>query len=356
MKMDLDSKQSALQKISKQNALSAALGAAFWSVPILVLWAFLFELKPAAGPVMLLISGALVGAAVRFHGRGYERLFSLIGLIAHACIVFVAWDLQIILVGGVLAVILVGVYIFGAWGAAYISRINVSMHDHKEFDKLFESADYQKQKKLKNRWFIVLPVVSVLTLVAGFITAIGIVIFQQQQHIDIEVQQHQQRAAEFRGKHIETNNENLASMSTKKALTYAYAYQSGRHFDERGYYKGAYPQDSFQALVILRYLANEKKNPRAQFILGKILNNEKGQALLLQAEKAGDEFAMLYSIYEFGCLIDAKRGKQLLMSFAKNIEEQSVIIDIQSMNSDDFNDHCTVLDSTEFDYRYIRDY
>ena len=54
--------------------------------------------------------------------------------------------------------------------------------------------------------------------------------------------------------------------------------------------------------------------------------------------------------------MDAKKGRQLLTSFAKNIEEQSVKIDIYGMLSDDFNDHCQVLDDTEFDYRYIKDY
>lgn len=54
--------------------------------------------------------------------------------------------------------------------------------------------------------------------------------------------------------------------------------------------------------------------------------------------------------------MDAKKGRQLLNSFAKNIEEQSVKIDIHGMLSDDFNNHCQVLDNPEFDYRYIKDY
>lgn len=345
-----------IEKITKQNALAAALGTVFWCIPILVLWVFIYELKPAAGAVMLWLSGALIGLAVRFHGRGYERLFSVIGFVSHACIVLLAWDFQIVVGGNVLSVILIGVYVLGAWSAAYLSRINISMHDYKAFDAYFACPDYIQQKKLKNRWFVVLPLLLVLTFVVGYIVAIAVLTFQEVQYMENEKNQQAARAAEFRDKHINTSDEALAAISQHKALTYAFAYYSGRQFDVQGRYLGNYPQDSYQAQLILRYLAEQKSNPRAQFILGKILNNKKGDELITQAEEGGDTFARLYSIYEFGCYMDAKKGRQLLTSFAKNIEEQSVKIDIYGMLSDDFNDHCQVLDDTEFDYRYIKDY
>ncbi|WP_339691925.1 hypothetical protein [uncultured Pseudoalteromonas sp.] len=345
-----------IEKITKQNALAAALGTVFWCIPILVLWVFIYELKPAAGAVMLWLSGALIGLAVRFHGRGYERLFSVIGFVSHACIVLLAWDFQIVVGGNVLPVILIGVYVLGAWSAAYLSRINISMHDYKAFDAYFACPDYIQQKKLKNRWFVVLPLLLVLTFVVGYIIAIAVLIFQEVQYMENEKNQQAARAAEFRDKHINTSDEALAAISQHKALTYAFAYYSGRQFDVQGRYLGNYPQDSYQAQLILRYLAEQKSNPRAQFILGKILNSKTGDALITQAEEGGDTFARLYSIYEFGCYMDAKKGRQLLTSFAKNIEEQSVKIDIYGMLSDDFNDHCQVLDDTEFDYRYIKDY
>lgn len=345
-----------IEKITKQNALAAALGTVFWCIPILVLWVFIYELKPAAGAVMLWLSGALIGLAVRFHGRGYERLFSVIGFVSHACIVLLAWDFQIVVGGNVLPVILIGVYVLGAWSAAYLSRINISMHDYKAFDAYFACPDYIQQKKLKNRWFVVLPLLLVLTFVVGYIIAIAVLIFQEVQYMENEKNQQAARAAEFRDKHINTSDEALAAISQHKALTYAFAYYSGRQFDVQGRYLGNYPQDSYQAQLILRYLAEQKSNPRAQFILGKILDSKTGDALITQAEEGGDTFARLYSIYEFGCYMDAKKGRQLLTSFAKNIEEQSVKIDIYGMLSDDFNDHCQVLDDTEFDYRYIKDY
>lgn len=345
-----------IEKITKQNALAAALGTVFWCIPILVLWVFIYELKPAAGAVMLWLSGALIGLAVRFHGRGYERLFSVIGFVSHACIVLLAWDFQIVVGGNVLSVILIGVYVLGAWSAAYLSRINISMHDYKAFDAYFACPDYLQQKKLKNRWFVVLPLLLVLTFVVGYIVAIAVLIFQDVQYMENEKNQQAARAAEFRDKHIDTSDEALAAISQHKALTYAFAYYSGRQFDVQGRYLGNYPQDSYQAQLILRYLAEQKSNPRAQFILGKILDSKTGDALITQAEVGGDTFARLYSIYEFGCYMDAKKGRQLLTSFAKNIEEQSVKIDIYGMLSDDFNDHCQVLDDTKFDYRYIKDY
>lgn len=327
-----------IEKITKQNALAAALGTVFWCIPILVLWVFIYELKPAAGAVMLWLSGAVIG------------------FVSHACIVLLAWDFQIVVGGNVLSVILIGVYVLGAWSAAYLSRINISMHDYKVFDAYFACPDYIQQKKLKNRWFVVLPLLLVLTFVVGYIVAIAVLIFQEVQYMENEKNQQAARAAEFRDKHINTSDEALAAISQHKALTYAFAYYSGRQFDVQGRYLGNYPQDSYQAQLILRYLAEQKSNPRAQFILGKILDSKTGDALITQAEEGGDTFARLYSIYEFGCYMDAKKGRQLLTSFAKNIEEQSVKIDIYGMLSDDFNDHCQVLDDTEFDYRYIKDY
>ena len=175
-----------IEKITKQNALAAALGTVFWCIPILVLWVFIYELKPAAGAVMLWLSGALIGLAVRFHGRGYERLFSVIGFVSHACIVLLAWDFQIVVGGNVLPVILIGVYVLGAWSAAYLSRINISMHDYKAFDAYFACPDYLQQKKLKNRWFVVLPLLLVLTFVVGYIVAIAVLIFQEVQYMENE--------------------------------------------------------------------------------------------------------------------------------------------------------------------------
>ena len=64
---------------------------------------------------------------------------------------------------------------------------------------------------------------------------------------------------------------------------------------------------SFQAEVILLSSANMLSDPRDQFILGCIIKIVRRQALFLQAEEAGDKFAMLFAIYNFGCLVDAKQ-------------------------------------------------
>jgi len=356
MQADLEAQNSAFQKIKNQTSLSAALGAAFWSMPILVLWAFIYQLKPGAGIAMLIISGVLIGLAVRIHGRGYERIFAFIGVLAHFCVVFSALQLDMLLGGNVLAVIVVGVYIVGAWCAMYFSRINIPFHEHKAFDSAFESGEYQQQKQFKNRWFVVLPLVTGLSLATGFLTVLSVIIFKENKAIEFEQAYYDEQAEQFRNKHINTDDETLAGMSIKKALTYAYAYYSGRHFDEKGQYHGDFPQDSFQAEVILRYLADKQSDPRAQFILGRLINNDRGQALLLQAEEAGDKFARLFAIYNFGCLVDAKQGRQLLTSFDKHVQEQAIINDIQMMLSDDFKSYCDELDNNTFDYRYIRHY
>ena len=61
-------------KLNKQNAFLAALGGAFWTMPILFAWFFVFQNFPKFAPLMLVLSGILIGIAVRLHGRGYSCL------------------------------------------------------------------------------------------------------------------------------------------------------------------------------------------------------------------------------------------------------------------------------------------
>ncbi|HCV17353.1 MAG TPA: hypothetical protein DGF36_04440, partial [Alteromonas sp.] len=62
-------------KLNGQHGLKAALAVAFWSVPILVLWYWLYLYDDRFAPIMLALSGAAIGIVVRFYGRGYQLSF-----------------------------------------------------------------------------------------------------------------------------------------------------------------------------------------------------------------------------------------------------------------------------------------
>ena len=356
MSVTEQSREQVKAKLVKQSPLAAAIGVACWSIPIIILWITVFSIKSAIGPVMLVISGVLVGLAVRIHGRGYDRIFSVISLIAYLSVIAVALSSEVLISGTLSLSIYALLFALGSWSAAFIARKSIPFIDHKLFAEVYESGELAGYKKIKNHWLVVLPSTLIATSCLSFAGAVGAFAHQQYLFVEKQMEQEQHQAAKFRAKHIPTDDEFLATLSNKKAFSYAFAYYSGRHFDEQGVYQGNFPQDTFKSETILRYLVEHKNEPRAQFILGRMLAFERGEALMASSRQSGDQFARLYDIYQFGCHIDAKQGRTLLQSFKKLVTEQSVIIDIQQMQSNDFRDYCDILDDTEFDYRYIRDY
>ena len=109
-------------KLNKQNAFLAALGGAFWTMPILFAWFFVFQNFPKFAPLMLVLSGILIGIAVRLHGRGYTKRFSVVAFILHLSTVLIAVDFGILLEGKLWAIILFGLYFIGAWSAVFFAK------------------------------------------------------------------------------------------------------------------------------------------------------------------------------------------------------------------------------------------
>jgi hypothetical protein len=91
------------QLLAEQNAFKAAIFRSLWCVPLLWLWYISYLHFPDVASAFIFISGLIIGAFVRFHGRGFTPLFSLIGFLLHALIIFAAILLNMLIPPGSVA-------------------------------------------------------------------------------------------------------------------------------------------------------------------------------------------------------------------------------------------------------------
>ncbi|WP_105169630.1 hypothetical protein [Pseudoalteromonas sp. T1lg23B] len=344
------------KKLNKQNALKATFAVIFWCIPILVTWNVIFELVPRFSPVMLVISGAAVGFVVRYCGDGYGRRFAFIAFIAHLFLIVFAVNSGIVLYGTNWAMILIGLYILGAWSAAFIARRGIPLLEHKAFYVLMEQQAHESSLKLKNRWFVVFPILLILLPLTMLVTVYSVYFFNSYSYQQEVVESYVQSVERHEAKNIDVTPKSLDAYSTKEALYYAYSYYSGQHINALGRYKGEFPHSPFKAKTILNYLVEHRQDPRSTFILARISEGAKVGMLLNRALEQGDEYAKLYSIFEFGCLSDNDRAMQLLESMKGLAKEQPVISDIEGALDYGFQYVCGDLARSDFELRYIREY
>lgn len=159
--MDVTEKELTLveELLSKQNALKAAIFSSLWSVIIICLWYYAYTIQPDFASAFIIFSGLLIGGLVRFHGRGFTALFSGIAFVLHLLIILSAILLDILLPPGSIAwaSVLLAMYGIGAWLSTYVARMQVPFALHRAFFKLTEIDVHPHTKRLKNHWFIVLP-------------------------------------------------------------------------------------------------------------------------------------------------------------------------------------------------------
>lgn len=77
MNIEQDQLDKVEENLNKQNGLLAVLAAAFWIIPFIGFWYVIHSYHPNFSPIMLLLSGLLVGLAVRIHGKGMTGIFLL---------------------------------------------------------------------------------------------------------------------------------------------------------------------------------------------------------------------------------------------------------------------------------------
>ena len=343
-------------KLQRQHGIKAAIAGAFWAIPVLVLWYVSYQINDSFAPLMLAISGILVGFAVRFHGQGYTPSFGIIAFLTHLAVVIAAFLFGMSLGEGqtVLAVMLAGFYVAGAWAAVYIGRARIPFTQHRAFYLLTEQTPHPSHKRLRNRWFLTVPVSVILTcgtLSASLFTLASI------DFINTSVS-HAQRESEQRDaleqKAIDVTSEHLATLTNDEAMRHAYAYFHGFLPSKKGARYSRYPKSEYKSKRILSFLAQEREDARAQFILGRLTYAEEGGALIQQAADNGDSFAKIHQATEFGCFGNTRRATELLNLLAKTVTEASAKQEIDSILHTGFDSVCAEFSRPDFAMMYIR--
>ena len=343
-------------KLNGQHGLKAALAVAFWSVPILVLWYWLYLYDDRFAPIMLALSGAAIGIVVRFYGRGYQLSFAVMAFMAHLAVVVAAFMFGLSLGEGqsVRAFILVGLYGVGAWSAAYIGRLTIPFEQHRAFYVLTEEAPHDSSRRLRNRWFITTPLAlsgCCLTLTVSLFALTGFEIFRATQS------HHESRMAEreaFEARAIEVTSAHLDTLPTDDAMRHAFAFFAGQLPNKSGNRYTRYPKSDYKAKRVLSYLSEERGNVRAKFILGRLTYNENGLSLIQQAADEGDIYAKIHVASEFGCYGEPDKAKQLLNMLAKTTNDKSALDEIYSVLSVGFEQVCAEYRIPDFAQMYIR--
>lgn len=339
-------------RFSQQNALKAALGGAFWSIPALVIWYSLYKINGNMGPIMLLLNGVVIGAAVRWHGKGISPLFSLLAFAIHFIVCLGALATGIGVGSTIGAIYLFGLFAIGGFAAIYIARIRVPFHEHKAYFHLTEFEPSPNLKKLKNRWFTALPLLLVLTPLASAIAIVGIMTYDNvlslSELVDAEEKAYQKKES----KNIDISPHSLQHMETRDIFLYAHAYYTGKRHNYKGYVLESFPRSEFKAKTILNYLMEERENNRARFVLGLISKNHQGMALIEEAAEQGDKYAKLYSLINFGCTSNPTQAQTLLQSYHNQTRDTEFKEEIGAVTSLGFPQVCYDLEEPVFYLSY----
>jgi hypothetical protein len=343
-------------RLDRQNSITASLVAAFWIFPILLIWQFSYSYNPNFGPVMLLLSGVLMGLVVRFSGKGLGRLFSILAFLTYSWIVFLALSLNIIIGSTIWGIILFGLFAVGAGFAIYLARIEVPFTEHRAHTYLTATNRHASDRKLKNRWFIALPTLVVASIFTSYIAIVVLTLFNDYQNQDDEYKFAQKQRQVSQNKEIDVTPASLQKRSTKEILRYAYAYHAGLLFNKNLTFSEQFPRSEYKAKTILKYLANEQNNARVKFILGKLSDGTNARTLLQEAAGQGDKYAQIYSAIEYGCYTDPDRGIEMLGRLGKISNEKYVQSEIESILYVGIEEVCIELDEPKFLFEYLKNY
>lgn len=345
------------EKLNQQHGIKAAVAAALWAAPVLVLWYWIYQINGNFAPLMLALSGAVIGTAVRFHGRGYTPSFSVVAFVTHLAIVVAAFLLGMSLGEGqsVLAVMLAGLYAAGAWAAAFIGRVSIPFSQQKAFFLLTEQEQHASSRRVRNRWFLMVPVSVLLcciTLSVSLVALTGVDLFKASEaHYLSEKKQR----SSLEQKAMDVTSESLQTLSDEEAMRHAYAFFNGYLPGKRGYGYSRYPKSEYKAKRILSFLSEERGLARAQYVLGRLSVDDGGGALIQQAADNGDVYANVHLATEFGCYGNTERATELLNLLAKTLNDARVSEEIDSILYTGFHRVCAELSQPDFAMMYLAD-
>lgn len=313
-------------KLERQNALKAAIFGGLWSFIILIAWYLCFRIEGHLGTIFLALSGALIGLSIRFHGNGYSSLFSVLALIYHAFLTATAFFYNLILAQGysVWAILLLMLYAIGAWSAAKLAKINTPFREHKAFYQLSELTPHPSFKKLKNSWIIALPLATMLSIGISFVAMFGFSINDMIKAEQAKIEKTEKTQSMLERSAMDISEDKLKSTPIDEALLHAYAYYKGRLPDKYGNFIKPYPASKYKAQTLLRYYAEEKNVPRAQFILGLISEGRDNVSLINQAFEGGDDYARIYQILNLACAGREDMANEMLKLYARTSKNTKV--------------------------------
>jgi hypothetical protein len=352
MKIDQAQLDKVEVKLNKQNGLSAVLGAAFWTMPFIVIWFLIYLYNPNLSPLMLLLNGFLVGLVVRIHGKGLTGVFSIIAMTVHTCIVIVAFSLNIIFAGTIWALLLFALYAAGVLAAKKVSRIEVPFEEHRAYSYLTSPEPHKSNNKLKNRWFIILPILLVTVALSSFVSVVSLELFTgNQNNADTD----QQREL-IQNKEINILPEFLKKRSSQDILRYSYAYHSGLLFSKGARSSEVFPRSEYKALTLLKYLVENRDNARAKFILGFLTGGIKGDVLIQAAVDQNDKYARIYSIVGLGCYSNESVAIELLGKLLDSSHEDYIQEEINGILYVGIKETCNDFEQPKFSLSYVVNY
>lgn len=343
-------------KLTQQNAIRASLVCPVFTPIFLVLWYALVEIDTTLAPVMLTVSGVLIGAVVRFFGKGYGIAFSIIGFSNHLLLVLAAFALDLTMIpnSSLRAIIYFGFYASGAGLSIYLSKIRVAFYEHKAYYKLAELEQHNSFKMMKNRWFVVVPFASICTFISLSITAVAVSEYRFQRDKQEEVTK-QNFAYEQKNKRaIDVSPSYLSSIPSDLALQHAFAFYKG-YFPAKSWQKTKpYPRSRYKAKTILTFLVETRNDARAKFILGIIEYKDNGIMLIKDAAKQGDMYAKIFQAKQFGCENEktlAIKKLNVLRTITTNENELGYITEVLDNNFD--KQTCDSKKAPDFKMEYV---
>ena len=343
-------------KLNRQNALVAVLTSAFWTMPLIILWYAVYLYNPSFSPIMLLVNGFLVGVFVRIHGKGMTGLFSLIAMLVHTIIVLVAFSLQIVIAGTTWALLLFGLYAAGMIAANKLSRIEVPFEEHRAYSYLTSPEPHQSSNKLKNRWWVALPILLIGIALTTNLATVGIVVFSEAQAQINQEQQSRQVKQYQENKEIDLTPSALSERSTHEVLLYAYAYHKGLLFNKQGTRSEVFPRSAYKAITLLNYLIDERDNARAKFIVGYLSGSTKGSPLIQASADQKDPYGRIYSAVNFGCYSDENLANNLLEKLANTSNKPYIKEEVSSILYVGIKSVCSELEQPEFSFGFVKNY
>lgn len=339
-------------KLKTQNAIRASLICSTFAPIFLVLWYTLVEVDTTLAPVMLTLSGILIGAIVRFFGKGYGFAFSIVGFCNHLLLVLAAFALDLTMIPNntLWATVYFLFYASGAALSVYLSKARVAFYEHKAYYKLVELEQHNSFKAFKNRWFTAVPIASTATFITLSITAVAVSEYRFQSKKQDEVAK-QNLAYEQKNKRaIDVSPSSLSSISTELALKHAFAFYKG-YFPAKSWQKTKpYPRSSYKTKTILNFLVNARNEARAKFILGIIELKAGGMALIKEAAKQGDIYAKVFQAKQFGCEKETHLAIKKLKILRTITTEENELAYITKVLNKGFNEQACDVDINTPDF------